>query len=144
MYKRARIAGGFLFLVSLLCGLLGGCGAVRVAFDESGRAFPCVPIAAISGSPEQIGNAVGGVLGAVGVPGAIAIGTGITSLLGALGWGAKRHGDAKAAEARREGERFGWDEGVAESRFTTSGRYAGPARGVDVVPGPEAAEGARA
>lgn len=99
LFHVAVYAGLGLFIIVGLA-LLSGC-ALGVGYDADGNPFPCLKLSGIGGTPEQAGGLVSTVLNAIGVPGAAVIGTGVTGVLAAAGWGAKQ---------RRVGENHGWDE----------------------------------
>ena len=96
-------------LLLLLC--IGGCA---VAQSPSGRYVLGVGIASEPGSVAQAADAAGGILGALGVPGAGLIGDGLGVVLTALGFGVagKQYARAKASEAKRDGENTGWSDAL--------------------------------
>lgn len=84
---------------------------------EVGQPLPDDAGQAIIGGASTLGGIFGGPAGAT-LAGALAT--------GAVGiFGAKRHADARAAEAKRDGERTGWDEAVLAGNL----RPAVPANG---------------
>lgn len=95
-------------VLALLC--LGGC-AVGFALRDDGTPDPGRPVVGLawgSTAAASIGKATGTVLGALGVPGAQAIGTGIASVLTLFGVG------GTAAAMHYRGKSKGVDQGYAE------------------------------
>jgi hypothetical protein len=85
-------------LLALSACPLTGCA---IAPRDAGGYVLGVPVTGEPGTPDDLGRAASGILGAFGVPGADWIGAGVTALAAAFGWGAVQ---------RRKGERVGWDE----------------------------------
>jgi hypothetical protein len=83
--------------------LPAGCA---VALRPDGTGVLGIEVPGEPGTPDDLGRTAGDILGAFGVPGAPLIGSGITAVLAAFGWGAIQ---------RRKGERQGWDEHQLEA-----------------------------
>lgn len=97
-----------MFRVAVLCAiasaLILALGACAIAPRTEGGYVLGIGMSGEPGTPDSIGRAAGGILGALGVPGAGLIGTGVTAIAAAFGWGAHQ---------RRKGENVGWNDAAA-------------------------------
>lgn len=93
--------------------VIGGCA---ISQDDDGSFVIGFRTSGSGATASGLGNAAGGFLGALGVPGAAAIGGTITGVLGLLGVGIKAASStarARAAEATIEADRKAWTEADA-------------------------------
>lgn len=127
-HTKSALFVGMAFI--LACGMFLGLQGCAVAKSPSGEYVLGFGVASEPGSIDSLTQSAGEALSLFGVPGGKAIATLGGGLLAAVGFGAKRHADAKAEREASLAHDQAWDEAEARAALRLAGARGASSVGV--------------